>query len=152
MTSSCGLIHQPPQPTLSVRERTSIDALPAFLGRAYGEILAYLTELDEEPYGMPYAAYHSRDVTDLDVEAGMPVSRALPGRGEVKAGQISGGQAASCIYTGPYDGLAEGYESLAAWVEEQGLVASGIAYEVYLDDPGDTPEHELRTRIVFPVE
>jgi effector-binding domain-containing protein len=36
-------------------------------------------------------------------------------------------------------------------MEENGHQASGIAYEMYIDDPGLVPEAELRTLVLFPL-
>ena len=33
------------------------------------------------------------------------------------------------------------------WVEDNGFALSGEAYEVYLDNPAETPPDQLRTRV-----
>ena len=40
---------------------------------------------------MPFAAYYNMDMSALDVEAGFPVSKNLPGKDNIKAGKIDGG-------------------------------------------------------------
>jgi len=43
------------------------------------------------------------------------------------------------------------YEALQKWMEANGHVPSGVAYEFYLNDPQTTPASELQTRVVFPL-
>jgi effector-binding domain-containing protein len=44
------------------------------------------------------------------------------------------------------------YEQLAQFVEAQGEKATGVAYEIYLDDPSEKAQEEVRTLIVFPLQ
>jgi effector-binding domain-containing protein len=148
----CGVKQQGAQHTLTVRARTPVQGLPAALGKAFAAVSAYLAELGEKPSGPPFTAYHNRDPQDLDVEMGFPVARKLPGRGEILAGEIPAGRVASCVYTGPYAGIAPAYEALAEWMEENGYEASGIAYEIYWSDPAKTRPERLKTQIVFPID
>ncbi len=91
------------------------------------------------------------DMQDLDMEIGFPVLSALPGKGEVQAGQIPAGKAATCLHTGPYPEIASAYNDLSAWITAQGLHPTGVAYEFYLNDPEHTPPAELQTLILFPL-
>jgi effector-binding domain-containing protein len=36
-------------------------------------------------------------------------------------------------------------------VQDSGYQASGVSYEIYLNDPTCTPPQELRTQILFPL-
>lgn len=149
MPYDCQLLEQPFQPTLVVRARTPVANLPNLLGGAYGAVMQYLAEAQEPPAGPPFALYHNMDMADLDVEAGFPVARVLPGHGEVKASELPAGLAASCLHVGPYDKLSEAYAALGQWVQARGYEPTGVVYEVYLSDPGDTPPDQLQTQIVF---
>jgi effector-binding domain-containing protein len=152
MSYQCQVKEQPSQPTLAIRTRTSVQQLGQALGEAYGAIAQYLGELGEAPAGPPFAAYHNEDMEDLDVEIGFPVARELPGRGDILAGEIPGGGVATCLHTGPYSGIGSAYEALSHWMEENGYQPTGVAYEVYLNDPDETPPEELQTQIAFPLK
>ena len=151
MTHKCELIERPAQPTLSVRTRAAVQDLPHVLGPAWGKIMQYMGELGEMPGGAPYVAYFNMDMQDLDMEIGFPVLRTLPGRGEVQAGFTPAGKAASCLHIGPYNELAAAYSDLSAWISEQGVQPTGVAYEFYLNDPQHTPPAELQTLILYPL-
>lgn len=152
MAQTCELVDLQARPTLVVRTRASVERLPEVLGPAWGAIMAYAGGAGAQPVDPPFVAYHNTDMADLDVEVGMTFDQALPGEGDVRPGGISAGRAAECIHVGPYTELRRTYEALEAWIDENGLQPSGPAYEFYLDDPGDTPEAELRTRVVLPVD
>jgi effector-binding domain-containing protein len=143
---------QDPQPTLSIRSRTSIQGLPRLLGESYGKIAGYLAELGEEPAGAPFAAYHNMDMHDLDVEIGFPVAKAIQGKGEIQASQIPGGKLGYALHTGRYGDIAPAYDALTQFVKEQGYEPTGVSYEFYLNDPEETPQEQLLTQLVFPLK
>jgi effector-binding domain-containing protein len=102
MSYPCEVKEQPVQKTLSIRTRAAVQDLPRVLEAGYGAIAQYLGELAEQASGPPFAAYYNIDMDNLDVEFGFPVVRTLPGRADIKAGEIPGGRIATCLYTGPY--------------------------------------------------
>jgi effector-binding domain-containing protein len=140
---------QPAQPTLAIRRRTSVEELPQVMGSTYGAVAQYLGELGEQPAGPPFAVYYNDDMQDLDVEIGFPVARDLPGRGDIQASEIPGGKVATCLYVGPYEDIEQPYNALGQWMGEHGYEATGLVYEMYLNDPQETPPEELQTQIVF---
>ena len=150
MQYDCQIREVAAQPTLSMRTRTPVQGVPGFLGKAYAAIGAYLAELKVEPAMPVYAAYYNMDMQDMDVEAGFGVAKAVPGRGEIAAGEIPGGRQAYCLHVGPYDQVAAAYEALGRFMAEQGLQPTGVAYEYYLNDPS-TPGVVPETEVVFPL-
>lgn len=151
MNYECRIEQKPTQPTLCVRTRAPVTQLPAILGRIFGDIMALLTSVGQEPAGMPYVAYRNMDLSFLDVEIGFPVARLLPGRGPIEAGELPGGAWATTLHTGPYDEVAAAHTALQAWVTAQGRRATGVAYEFYLDGP-ETPPEQTRTRVMIPLQ
>ncbi len=152
MVRECELKEQVAQPTLSVRTRTPVQDLPKALGAAYSAIAQYMCELGEQRAGAPYVAYHNMDMQGLDIEIGIPVSKALAGRNVVRPGEIPPGTYATCLHTGPYAEVSTAYEALARFAEENRYTLSGLAYEMYLNDPSETPAEELLTQIAFLLE
>ena len=149
MPYKCELVAQTPHPTLSIRPTTSIKELPQELGKAYGAIGQYMGELGEQPAGAPYAVYFTFTMESMDIEIGFPVGGSLPGKGEIQSGDIPAGKVAQTMYTGPYNKIEPAYNALTAFVEQQGYEATGVAYEFYLNDPGEVAPEELLTQIVF---
>lgn len=147
----CELQERAEQPTLAIRTRSSIQDLPTVLGTAYNAIMSRLVELGEQPAGPPFVAYHNMDMENLDLEIGLPVARPLAAAAPIFAGSIPGGAMATCLYTGPYDGIGAGYDTLTQWVRERGHTPTGVAYEWYLNDPEEVAPAELQTLIGFPL-
>jgi effector-binding domain-containing protein len=152
MPYQCEAKVQPVQPTLAIRTKTTVQDLPQWLRKAYGAIAQYLGELGEYPAGPPFAGYHNMDMQALDVEAGFPISKTLPGKGEIQASEIPGGMIARCLHEGPYETMAPAYAALSQWIQAQGYETTGVAYEMYLTDPSQTPPQEMRTLILFPLK
>lgn len=136
--------------TLYIRFKAPVQELPQQLGRVYSAISQYLRELGADHAGAPFALYHNMDMQNLDVEAGFPVLKPLPARGEIRDGHIPGGHYAICHYTGPYDEVGPAYEALTEYAKENGYRPGNIAFEWYLNGP-EVPPDKLKTDIAFPV-
>lgn len=134
---------------LSIKAVTSVSNLPAELGKAYGSIMSYLGELGEQPTDGAFTAYYNMDMDNLQVEMGFTVARELPGRGEIKSGEIPQGKKAVCMYKGPYSGMAPTYGAMTQWISENGYEPQGTVYEFYYNSPMEVPESELLTKIMF---
>ncbi|MFX1450114.1 MAG: GyrI-like domain-containing protein, partial [Promethearchaeota archaeon] len=89
---------------------------------------------------------------NLDIEIGFPVSKKLSGKGDIKVNEIPGGKFATCLHKGPYDKIAPAYNALTEWIKNNGYETTGVAYEIYLNDPRETPPQELETQIMFPLK
>ncbi|MBI5031994.1 MAG: GyrI-like domain-containing protein [Chloroflexi bacterium] len=151
MSHNCEIKEQPAQPALIVRTHAAVQDLPQLFGKTYGDIMQYMTELGEQPAGMPFAAYYNMDMQNLDIEIGFPVARKLAGKGNIQAGEFPGGKLATTLHIGPYDQCGAAYNDLSNWIKEHGYEPTGIAYEVYMDGP-DTPPQKIRTQIIYPLK
>jgi effector-binding domain-containing protein len=149
MAYQCDINELPARPTLSVHTHGPVQNLPQLLGQAYGAIMQYLGELGEQPVGAPFIVYYNMDMQDLDIEAGFPVARAIPGQGNVEARELPAGKYASCLHTGPYGELGPAYAALTQYVAESGYEPTGVVYEVYLNDPQATAPEQLQTQVLF---
>lgn len=145
------LLELPALPALTMREVNPVDKLPVFFGKAFGGVMVYLQELNEAPAGMPFGTYYNLDMSALDVEAGFPVSKALPGKGEISTGKIPAGFFISTIHEGAYDSMEPAYDALTQWAQENGYKPSGTAYEFYLNNPSAGEGIIPITEIRFPV-
>ena len=90
---------------------------------------------------------------DVDIEAAVPISRAVPDAGRVKVYELPGmAQAACIVYKGPYEKIGEAYDAIMAWVEKNGYHIIGPDRELYLTSPADIQDpNEYVTEIQFPV-
>ncbi len=140
------------QTTLCVRVRARAQDLPQIMGRCFGAIGQYLVELRQPPAGMPYAGYLNMDGQNADVEIGFPVGEALPGKGDIQPGTLPGGRMAAVMHFGPYEALEDAYHALQAYVQAQGLTATGAWYELYMNDPNQVPPEQIQTLVLMPLK
>lgn len=152
MLLQCEIIDQPAQPTLTIRTRTPVQAMPQVLGQGYEAIVKYLGELGLSPVGHPFVIYYNLDMQDLDIQLGFPVPQPVPGKGEIHATRMEAGKVATSLYVGPYEDCGPAYDELAQFVKDQGYEATGVAIEYYLNDPSQPPFEEPQTRIVLPLK
>lgn len=61
-------------------------------------------------------------------------------------------KAITTIYQGPYKDIEKAYIPMMDYLAENKLESTGIYYEYYLNDPADTPENELLTKVIFPLK
>lgn len=139
------------QPVISKRIRTDADDLPKELGRAYGDIVRYLNEIGEKPTDIAFAAYYNMNMDALDVEAGFIVEKTIPGKDDIKAGEIPSGKQVSCQHKGPYIHMEAAYHAIMEWVKENGCTPTGVAYEFYLNSPYEVSEEDLLTKVMLPL-
>jgi effector-binding domain-containing protein len=125
-----------PQPTMCIRGRTTRSALALTLGEFLAHVRGYIERCGAQPAGPPYTRYHSIQGEDIDVEAGFPVTALLAPEGRIRAGELPGGEVASTVHHGDYDGLNAAAEALAVWVRNQDREASGPTWQIYVTHRG----------------
>jgi len=152
LTIKCKIVKRDVQNTLTIRATTSAQNLPEVLGKNYGTIMQYIGQLNEQASGSPFVTYHNMDMQNLDIDIGIPVSKKISDKGEIKANEIPTGKYASCLYTGPYSEMRFAYEALSNFIEKKGHETTGVAYEMYLNDPSVVSPEELQTQILFPLK
>lgn len=152
MSYQCELKEWSAQPTLAIRTRAAVQDLPRVFEEVYGAIGRYLGDLGKSLGRPPFAAYHNMEMQDLDVEIGFPVTQEVPGRGDTQPGQLPEGKVATCLNTGPHSDMEPAYTALSQWMEENGYEPTGVAYEMYLSDPQETPPDRHQTQIAFPLK
>jgi effector-binding domain-containing protein len=141
-----------PQHAAVIRFQCAPGDVPRHLGPAYGEIGGYLHKLElEHEDAKVYARFLSLGPT-MDVEAGFTVAGPIQASGRVTPGQLPGGEAATTLHVGPYEGLAAATEAVRSWIAANRREAAGGPWEVYVDDPEEVPASELKTEVYVPLK
>ena len=113
------------------------------IGKIADELNNWVAENKIKTAGPPFLRFHVIDMRGfMDISFCVPVRKALPDDGEVKADVIPAGRYASLIYSG---GGISGNRALIEWVRAQGMefdrwdTEQGDnfrgRYETYLTDP-----------------
>lgn len=127
------------------------------LDHAYAEVRAFVVAQHLKVTGAPIAVTrtwdpeHNRYVFDAALPADWN-RVTVPAGSPVKLGQTQGGNVVLATWTGPYSGTGRVYQQLAAWLAANGLTATGLSWEQYPNNPANTPDAQLVTRIYTPVK
>jgi effector-binding domain-containing protein len=139
------------QHTAAIRMTRPVAQVGAAMAEAFPKIYHAVVSSGVEPAGEPLARYFDMDAEAMIFECAVPVPGPFPGADEVQPSTVGGGEVAFAVHVGPYDTIGQTWEALMAWLTEQGKAPAGPTWEVYIDDPQEIPESELKTELYIPV-
>jgi DNA-binding transcriptional MerR regulator/effector-binding domain-containing protein len=114
----------------------------------FGELMGALQGTGVRPSGPAVAAYSPTEEGGLEITVGCPVGQEVS---ELEVTVLPGvAEVASYLYCGAMAGIAEGYQMLATWIEDQGYRTDGTAREVYLVSHPE-PEERWETELQMPI-
>ena len=141
-----------PQPIISVRERLDQARLPAFFGRAFGELYGHLGRHGVPPRGEPFTMYHAFGPDGIDAEVCLPVPTVVPATDRITYRELPAVTVVETLHVGPYDELGQAYQALDEWIDDHGFEAAGPVRERYLNEPGPgVPPATYRTIVQIPI-
>ena len=139
-------------PTLVVRGTTASTEIAKTLAEMFGAVWSYAQKKAVPLAGPPFARYLTVGRGTFSIEAGLPVAAPVPGEGSIVASELPRCHAAVAVHVGAYEKLESTHAAVARWLAENHLEA-GAPWEVYLTDPGTTPDPaEWRTEVIYPLQ
>ena len=138
---------RPKQVYMGIRTIAPFKGMSKVIGRIADELNSWVDENKIKTSGPPFLRYHVIDMRgSMDISYCVPVRKALPDDGNVKAALLPAGRYASLVYSG---GGISGNRALIEWVRSQGMdfdrwdTEQGdnfrSRYETYLTDPKIEP-------------
>jgi len=138
---------RPKQVYMGIRTIAPFKGMSKVIDRISKEMNAWVNGHNIKTSGPPFLRFHVIDMRGfMDISFGVPVSKALPDDGDIKADVIPAGRYASLIYSG---GGISANRALIEWVRAQGMdfdrwdTEQGDnfrgRYETYLTDPNVEP-------------
>ncbi|HET9905393.1 MAG TPA: GyrI-like domain-containing protein [Anaerolineales bacterium] len=138
---------RPKQVYMGIRTIAPFKGMFKVVSKIAGELNAWVEENKIKTAGPPFLRYHVIDMRGfMDISYCVPVRKALPDDGNVKAEVLPAGRYASLIYSG---GGISGNRALIEWVRAQGMDFDRwdseqgdnfrSRYETYLTDPTVEP-------------
>ena len=125
-------------------------AVAAAMGAAVGEISRFMASRGLEHAGMPMSISQSRTGNGYQFDAAIPVESAeVRPTGNIRVGWSPSGDAVRAVHQGAYSSLDETYAKVSAYLAVNRLEPTGVTWEHYISDPGDTDEDELITHVYF---
>ncbi len=142
----------PVQPYLYVNCDCPMDgsAIAQAMGAGFGQVMGFAGRHGITPASMPMSVYHAMPEDGvMRFQCGVMVSQAdaAKAQGDVHAGTLPAGEAMMTTHVGPYASLNQTHRALWDHMRSEGIAAAMPVWEVYVDDPGTTPEDTLRTEI-----
>ena len=133
------------------KEAVRFDNMGSIMGEIYQKLWTYLAQQGKQMTGAPYCKYTngSEDNMQWDIELGLPVSEVLPEQDEIFMSKTCEGKAICAIHKGAYKDIEKTYAPMMEYLTANNLESTGIYYDYYLNDPSDTTESELLTKVVF---
>jgi effector-binding domain-containing protein len=150
------LVSVPGETWVFVTRRSGLapDAISASIERAFAELTEAIARAGVRTSGPPRAHYHYRDGSEIGFDLGFPImaeDEAGARKAGLNVGRTLSGEALTLVHEGPYASLAQAYKALEAALKTKGLEGKGDTWEVYLNDPDNTPAASLLTQIYWPV-
>lgn len=124
------------------------------VGAAFDKAAAYAIEHGGAITGS-FMLYGECTEVLMNADCCMALKSLLPEGDGVQSKIVPGGEflAASTVHKGPYNEVGRAWGELMMYVDKEGYTFSSLPMrEVYLSDPSTTPESELLTEIIVPVQ
>ncbi len=148
------LMQRTEQPALVIETVTDINRISRVIEESFMKIDAYLEEQGELPADVPFVTYLNHENMNekcIRMLLGFKLSKALPGKEEIKAVQMPAQKIVTCLYRGDYTGLEKLYGEISEWIKSKGYKESGISIEYYYTGPAFS-ENEQVTMIEIPLK
>lgn len=139
------------RPIAVVRRRAALGELSRVVPEACGLVWKAVKAAQVKDAGRHVAVYRDAGDGFLDVEVGVEVGTAFPGRDEVVGSVTPAGDAATVIHLGPYQKLGEAHQAIRQWCAAQVRSLAGPCWEIYghwMDEWNNDPS-KIRTDIFY---
>ncbi|MEL6536843.1 MAG: GyrI-like domain-containing protein [Bacteroidota bacterium] len=149
-------VQVPAKHVLVVSAKADPDNLSAMLGECYGKIMYHLQAQGVEANGAPFAKYDFAEDGTVDITAGIPISEAMEGAGEVQYVELAACEALKANYFGAYGGVNQAYDYLSGEIEKMGVeyinTSGALGWEEYITDPVlETDTAKWLTEVYIPI-
>jgi DNA-binding transcriptional MerR regulator len=110
------------------------DQVPQYLDAAYMDVYSYIHEQGAKQTGPHFTLWHSpSDVYENeDVEAIVPIDRALRGTDGVKVYELPSTQVAAVVHHGNFEDFQQGHAAILEWIDANGYQIAGPYREIYI--------------------
>jgi effector-binding domain-containing protein len=151
MSYSVRVEHVSSRPIAVVRRRVSPGELSRVVPEGCGLVWKTVKAAQVKDAGRQLAIYRDTGDGQIDVEVGVEVGAAFPGRDEVVGSVTPAGDVATVTHLGPYGRLGEAHQAIHQWCRAEGRTLTGTRWELYghwLEEWNNDPS-KIRTDIFY---
>jgi effector-binding domain-containing protein len=131
-------------------------ALAVAIAKAYRELGVFMAVRKVKQSGAPLMIDTGSDASRYVFEAAAPLDRTpdepVPADSRVQVKQSYGGKALKVALRGPYRGIPEAREKIAAYLAAHGIERNGDSWNEFANDPTTVKESDVLTNIYFPIK
>ncbi len=141
-----------PRTLVGIRRKVPVDALQPYFAEVLPRVMGWLTHNKVKPASMPVAVWHGMNPETgvADVQAGAFVPKAIESDGDITPATTPGGEALKLVHVGPYAKMSASWGRVFEHAKSLGKTP-GLGWEIYVDDPGEVDESELKTEIYLSI-
>ena len=140
------------RPIASIRVTIPEDQISSQLAVILPEVWGHLTKVGAAMDGPPLTRVWEHKDGEIDLEAGIPVKKAIEATDRILASTLPAGRVATTWHIGSYHELERTYTRLERWIDEQGHTKRAGHWEIYWTDPGIEPDPaKWRTQVFWPI-
>lgn len=126
------------------------------IGTSYAKVGQFMAKNGLKQASAPQTINHKWDEGGYQFDAAIPVDHApekeIPADSPVQVKQTYAGKALKVVHKGSYQTMETTYRQMVAYMAAHGYEAAASPWDEYVTDPGNTPEPELITNIVWPIK
>ena len=131
-------------------------AIAAVIGASYVKVGQFMTKNGLKQAAAVQTINHKYDDSGYQFDAAIPVDHApekeVPSDSPVQVKQTYSGKALKVVHKGAYQNMETTYRQMVAYMAAHGYEGAASPWDEYVSDPGETPEPELVTNIVWPIK
>lgn len=135
--------------------QSSLADIGTSMGKAFPEVYSAATSANAEIVGMPFSIYDKMDLVNsaCSYTAAIPVAESVTLSGGIQCQERPACRALKVVHTGPYRHLGNAWSTGMSDMRHMKLKMDKRKppFEIYINDPDNTPEEALITEVYMPV-
>ena len=135
--------------------QSTMDEIAESMGKAFPDVFNAATRADAQINGVPFSIYNKMDMVkgNVNYTAAIPVSSAVEVSEGVQCSERSACRSLKVVHTGPYRHLGNAWSTGMSDMRHGKMKAAkqNPPFEIYVNDPENTPEESLITEIYLPI-
>ncbi len=139
---------------VTMKDECAMNKLSSKMMEMYPELMNYLSEVNSEISGPPFAIYHKSETEGYTLlECGLPINSKIEGKDNINFLEITPTKTIMASHFGHYNTVKTTYNALLKYINENKIEVTGSPWEMYITDPMKEPDQsKWETKVYFPIK